>query len=124
MLLARGLEGVAFALGAIAGPALANRSATRRDLGFVMGLTAAWIPIGQLLATGLALVLPNWQMLWLAGAGATCAGTLGVALRRHEPSRTPGATGARRAARARASAMNSSRPPRSSCSGRCSISPI
>ena len=71
VLLARGLEGIAFAIGAIAGPALASRSATRRDLGFVTGLMAAWIPIGQLFATGLALVLASWQMLWLAGAGAT-----------------------------------------------------
>ena len=59
VLLARGLEGVAFAIGAIAGPALASRSATRRDLGFVTGLMAAWIPIGQLFATGLALVLAS-----------------------------------------------------------------
>jgi MFS family permease len=41
VLLARGLEGIAFASGAIAGPALASRSATRRDLGFVTGLMAA-----------------------------------------------------------------------------------
>ena len=69
---ARGLEGAAFAVGAIAGPALANRSAAPRDLGLVVGLTAAWIPIGQLLATGLALVLPGWRGLWLAGVVATC----------------------------------------------------
>lgn len=69
---ARGLEGAAFALGAIAGPALANRSAAPRHLGLVVGLTAAWIPIGQLLATGLALILPGWRGLWLAAAVATC----------------------------------------------------
>ena len=69
---ARGLEGVDFALGAIAGPALANRSAAPRDLGLVVGMTAAWIPVGQLLATGLALVLPGWRALWLGAAAATC----------------------------------------------------
>jgi MFS family permease len=69
---ARGLEGAAFALGAIAGPALANRSAAPHHLGLVVGLTAAWIPIGQLVATGLALVLPGWRSLWLAAAAATC----------------------------------------------------
>ena len=69
---ARGLEGAAFALGAIAGPALANRSAALRDLGLVVGMTAAWIPVGQLLATGLALVLPGWRALWLTAAAATC----------------------------------------------------
>jgi predicted MFS family arabinose efflux permease len=69
---ARGLEGVAFAVGAIAGPALANRSAAPRHIGLVVGFTAAWIPIGQLLATGLALILPGWRALWLAAAAATC----------------------------------------------------
>jgi len=84
VLAARGLEGVGYALGAIAGPALANRSAAQRDLGFVIGLTAVWIPTGQLAATGLAVVLPNWQGLWIAGALATCAMALwSVALRHH-----------------------------------------
>jgi MFS family permease len=84
VLVARGLEGAAFAVGAIAGPALATRSASRRHLGIVVGLTSAWIPVGQLLATGLALVLPGWQSLWLAAAVAT--GILLVwsfAIRRH-----------------------------------------
>ncbi len=84
VLAARGLEGIGYALGGIAGPALANRSAAPRDLGIVVGLTAVWIPAGQLAATGLALVLPNWQSLWIAGALAT--GTLAlwsVALRHH-----------------------------------------
>ncbi len=84
VLAARGLEGVGYALGGIAGPALANRSAAQRDLGFVIGLTAGWIPAGQLAATGLAVVLPNWQALWIAGALATCAMALwSVALRHH-----------------------------------------
>ena len=84
VLAARGLEGVGYALGGIAGPALANRSAAQRDLGFVIGLTAVWIPAGQLAATGLAVVLPNWQGLWIAGALAICAMALwSVALRHH-----------------------------------------
>lgn len=92
----RGLEGVAFALGAIAGPALANRSASPRDLGLIVGLTATWIPIGQLLATGLALVLPNWQSLWLAGAAATCGiAAWSMALRRHEALALPPASARR-----------------------------
>ncbi len=73
VLLARGLEGTGFAVGAIAGPALAGRSASRRHMGLVIGLTAAWIPIGQLVATGLALVLASWQWLWVAAIGATIA---------------------------------------------------
>jgi predicted MFS family arabinose efflux permease len=84
VLAARGLEGVGYALGGIAGPALANRSAAERDLGFVIGLTAGWIPAGQLAATGLALVLPDWQALWIVGALVTCAMMLwSVALRHH-----------------------------------------
>lgn len=83
MLAARGLEGLGYALGGIAGPALANRSAAQRDLGFVVGLTAVWIPAGQLVATGLTLVLPNWQSVWIAGALATCAMMAWSATLRH-----------------------------------------
>jgi predicted MFS family arabinose efflux permease len=71
VLLARAIEGVAFAVGAIAGPALAARSAAPKDIGLVIGLIAAWIPIGQLLAAGLALLLPGWRALWWAAAGIT-----------------------------------------------------
>ncbi len=92
VLTARGLEGLGYALGGIAGPALANRSAAQRDLGFVVGLTAVWIPAGQLAATGLALVLPNWQSLWIAGALVTCAMMLwSVALRHHRVLAAPSA---------------------------------
>src|SRR5579871_3495031 len=94
---ARGLEGAAYALGGIAGPALANRSAAPRDIGFVVGLTATWIPSGQLVATGLALVLPNWQDLWIAGALATCAmAAWSFALRRHAALAAPSAASPRR----------------------------
>src|SRR5215475_1847956 len=94
VLLARGLEGIAFAVGAIAGPALASRSAAPRDLGFVVGLMAAWIPTGQLVATGLALLLPSWQWIWLLGMAATVLlGLWAVALRRHNAFAAPGAAG-------------------------------
>ena len=94
VLLARGLEGIAFAVGAIAGPALASRSAAPRDLGFVVGLMAAWIPTGQLVATGLALLLPSWQWIWLLGMAATVLlGLWAVALRRHDAFAAPGAAG-------------------------------
>jgi hypothetical protein len=43
-----------------------------------------------LFATGLALVLASWQMLWLAGAGATVLlGLWALALRRHDAFATP-----------------------------------
>ncbi len=67
MLTARGLEGLAFAFGAIAGPAIAGSAASRRDLPIVTGLLAGWIPIGQILAALLALQFGDWRALWLAG---------------------------------------------------------
>src|SRR3546814_16594591 len=45
---ARGLEGLGFAICAIAGPAIAAQSASPRDLPLVTGLLAGWIPIGQI----------------------------------------------------------------------------
>ncbi|MBI2256339.1 MAG: MFS transporter [Proteobacteria bacterium] len=65
MLLARGLEGLTFAIFAVIGPVIANSATARADLGLVTGLIAAWIPIGQLLAGGLALGGADWHALWL-----------------------------------------------------------
>jgi MFS family permease len=69
---ARALEGVAFAVLAIAGPTLANSGAGPRHLPLVIGLTATWIPVGQLSAGVLAgLVVPaggsfeSWRTLWV-----------------------------------------------------------
>ena len=76
VLAARGLEGIAFAVCAIAGPALANLSASNRHLGIVFGLTALWIPAGQLAATlltPLALATGGWKTLWMLAVVATAA---------------------------------------------------
>ena len=74
VLLARGVEGIAFAVLAIIGPVLASSSANRRQLPLVLGLSAAWIPVGQLSATVLApisLTSIGWQGLWyVAVAGS------------------------------------------------------
>ena len=67
MLTARGLEGLAFAFGAIAGPAIAGAASSPRDLPIVTGLLAGWIPIGQILAALLALEFGDWRALWLGG---------------------------------------------------------
>lgn len=67
MLLGRGLEGAAFATLAIAGPALATANAAPQHRALVIGLIAAWVPSGQLLATllgPLALRTTGWQGLW------------------------------------------------------------
>jgi predicted MFS family arabinose efflux permease len=67
MLLARGLEGLAFAIAAIAGPAIAAAAAKPRDLPVVTGLIAAWIPLGQIAAALAALALGDWRWLWIIG---------------------------------------------------------
>ena len=70
VLAGRALEGAAFAVFAIAGPTLANQSASPKTLPFIFGATAAWIPVGQICATLLAqpaLAANTWQALWWIG---------------------------------------------------------
>jgi MFS family permease len=69
MLAGRGLEGAAFAVLAVAGPALATANAAPRHRALVIGLVSAWVPCGQLLAAllgPLALEAGGWQILWIA----------------------------------------------------------
>lgn len=82
VLAGRALEGLAFAVFAIAGPTLTNLSSSARALPIVIGLTAAWIPIGQITATLLAqpaLAGWGWQALWIAG-GLGCVLLAGCTL--------------------------------------------
>jgi MFS family permease len=67
MLLSRGLEGLAFAIAAIAGPAIAAAAAKPSDLPIVTGLLAGWIPMGQIAAALAALALGDWHWLWIIG---------------------------------------------------------
>ncbi|MGF1591829.1 MAG: MFS transporter [Kiloniellaceae bacterium] len=67
MLAGRGLEGAAFAIIAVAGPALATANAAPRHRALVIGLVSAWVPCGQILAAligPLALNAGGWQSLW------------------------------------------------------------
>ncbi len=76
VLAGRALEGVGFAVLAIVGPVLANTHASARHLPIVVGLTAAWIPIGQLAAVLLAPVafaVHGWQALWWLGLALALA---------------------------------------------------
>jgi len=76
MLLARGLEGVGFTVCAIAGPLLANINASRAQLPLVIGMTASWIPVGQISATLFSLPVIDrglWQPLWWIGIALTVA---------------------------------------------------
>jgi MFS family permease len=83
VLAGRALEGLGFTALAVSGPVLATANAPVRHLPIVIGLSAAWIPLGQLAATGLApiaLATTGWQLLWWLGiAGAALA--VGAALR-------------------------------------------
>lgn len=79
MLVGRGLEGLSFAVAAIAGPALAGVSASRRHRPLAIALASAWIPIGQIAAgllAPLALHIDRWEWLWYVGS----LGTLGIYL--------------------------------------------
>ena len=84
VLLGRALEGVGFAFLAICGMLLANANASARHLPLVVGMTAAWIPVGQLAAMLLAPIAfawHGWQLLWIAalfGALALAAWTLAL----------------------------------------------
>ncbi len=76
MLVARGLEGVGYTICAIAGPLIANLNASPRQLPLVIGLTATWVPVGQLIASLISLpvvALDQWRPLWWVGIGATLA---------------------------------------------------
>ena len=69
VLLGRALEGAAFAILAVAGPVLATSLVSERHRNLVVGLVAAWMPAGQLLAAvlaPLALATTGWAGLWLA----------------------------------------------------------
>ncbi|BBK39786.1 MFS transporter [Allostella sp. ATCC 35155] len=82
VLAARTLEGIGFAILAIAGPTFATVNAGPRHLPIAAALTATWIPIGQVLAGALAipfLASGQWQPLWwlaIAVALAAMAWTL------------------------------------------------
>lgn len=68
MLVSRGLEGIGFTIGAVMAPAIATVHASERHRPLVIGMMAAWIPIGQLIAsalTPLSLSLGGWQPMWL-----------------------------------------------------------
>jgi MFS family permease len=99
VLIARGLEGIAFAVLAIGGATLANANSSQQALPVVAGLMATWIPVGQLTATFLApvaIATSSWRLLWYVGIGATALFFLWTIVNRVSgrvvltPRRTPG----------------------------------
>jgi len=78
-LLARAAEGVAFAILAVAGPAICTANAGQRGLSIAAAAIATWIPLGGLAANSVAAAggeLFGWRLLWWVGIAAT----LGMAL--------------------------------------------
>jgi len=76
MLASRALEGLAFAVFAIAGPVYTSRNAAPRHLPLAIALSAIWIPCGQIAGTALvplAEITIGWRLLWIATAAATIA---------------------------------------------------
>ena len=73
---ARTLEGIGFAVLAIAGPTFATVNAGPRHLPIAAALTATWIPIGQVAAGAIAipfLASGRWEPLWWVAIGVALA---------------------------------------------------
>ena len=82
VLAARTLEGIGFAILAIVAPSIVALHAAGRHRALTAGLTATWIPTGQLLAiavAGPALAGGDWRLLWWVGLGATALAAVWMA---------------------------------------------
>ncbi len=65
----RGLEGVGYAIFALAGTVIVNRSAGPQHLSIVAGMIGSWVPIGQIVALAIAwpfLDAGLWRPIWWA----------------------------------------------------------
>ena len=84
----RALEGIGFAALAVSGPVIAYANAPTGSAAVVVGMSAAWIPIGQLTATALAplaLATTGWTLLWWLGIGGAVVMTLVTLVLRRDP---------------------------------------
>jgi len=73
-LLGRTAEGIAFAVLAIAGPAICNANAGKQGLSVSAAVIATWIPLGGLAANIVAAAGGDqfgWRLLWWVGIAAT-----------------------------------------------------
>ena len=92
MFVARGLEGLGFAILAVCAPVLATASAQDRHKTIAIALFAAWIPAGQLIAMGVAQPFvgqTEWRPIWWTGIAFTLIviGLGWLAAKRHAPRR-------------------------------------
>ncbi len=75
-LLGRAIEGVGFAILAIAGPSICTASAGDRGLAIAAAAIATWIPLGNLIPNALSAGFGDilgWRGLWWVGLAATGA---------------------------------------------------
>ena len=87
MLASRALEGLAFAVFAIAGPVFTSRNAAATHLPIAIALSALWIPVGQIAANlmvPLGEIWGGWRLSWAATAIATLAIALWLLLIRRQ----------------------------------------
>lgn len=87
-LAARAMEGIGFAILAIAGPAICTANAGTRGLAIAAALIATWIPMGALIGNLLTAALVDWagwRVLWAVGIAATGAMALWTVVVRRDP---------------------------------------
>lgn len=76
MMAGRLAEALGYAVFSVVGPLLVTEAASPKDRPLVTGLFATWIPVGQLLAAGVAAsTLPqgDWESLWWLGLACIAA---------------------------------------------------
>ena len=86
VLAARTMEGVGFAVLAVVAPTIVALHAAATHKTIAAGLTATWIPAGQLAAiivAGPALATGDWRLLWWIGLAATVLAAAWMAHLRH-----------------------------------------
>jgi len=79
VLLGRAVEGAGFAILAVVAPLLANLNAGPRQAPLVLAVSAAWIPMGQLIVNGVGMVTlddGDWASGWWISAALTVAATV------------------------------------------------
>jgi len=92
VLISRGIEGLGFAIFAVAGPVLAISSANDRHRPLAIAIYAAWIPLGQLVALGVAqpvIAAEEWRLIWWVGVALTVLLTAAVWRAGRHPKRDP-----------------------------------
>jgi MFS family permease len=94
LLVGRVIEGVGMSVVAVASPALISLWFEPRDRGLPMGIWAAWVPVGSVIAFNTAPLIERafgWRAIWWAGALFAGAALILFALLAREPGRAAAA---------------------------------